>query len=513
MRTKDEHDRVNPIKLFPRKRYIEATLDIIHNGEPVEFIIKSRQLMVTWLNVAYISWLCRFRPHVLAFLQSKKEEDAANLVFNKHPTAARLSFIETHLDPWLRQKIDFAYGVAIYPNGSKAWAIPQGPTHYESYVPSFIFNDETSLQEKWAAGHAALKPCIEGGGRCISVSTVRSPSEYSDEMATWNPDESERIIKGIWRFRSKSGASATAIHYTADDDKDPDTAKGALWYQEATKGYIGGSQSHLWRQHMEIDFEATSAQKLIPFFVEKQDYLVIDPIPLDLQVGWKYYSGFDYGKRNCTVWGVYAIDQHGNRYICDEVAGPGEKLGGVPGIAARMYANPYFHLGAARSIKADPTIWNKNQALGTGYTSIADLFRKEGIILNKAPLRGQEADSIAIERLLYHYWANPESPSLFIFRNCRTHIRQFKKLRYKELSSAVQGNRSLVEQLVDKDNDAWDAWKYAEAAAPAPRKAQIGPPPGSFEAVRRQTINYYRERPTPPKWGRVKSMPTGYRIG
>ena len=118
VRTKDEHDQKTPIKLFPRKRYIEATLGIIHHGEPVEFIIKSRQLMVTWLNVAYISWLCRFRPHVLAFVQSKKEIDAANLVFNKHPSAARLSFIETHLDSWLRQPIDWSYGTALYPYGS-----------------------------------------------------------------------------------------------------------------------------------------------------------------------------------------------------------------------------------------------------------------------------------------------------------------------------------------------------------------------------------------------------------
>jgi len=340
------------------------------------------------------------------------------------------------------------------------------------------------------------------------------PSDYSEEMSVFNPDECERISKGMWRFKSRSGASATAIHYTADDDKDPDTPAGEAWYNRATTAYPGGAESHFWRQHYEIDFEATSAQKLIPFFAEKQQYLVIDPIPIDLQIGWKYYSGFDYGKRNHTVWGVYAIDPHGNRYICDEIAGPGEKLGGVPGIAARMFQNPYFTLGAGRSIKADPSIWNKNQALGSGYTSIADLFRKEGILLQKAPLKGQDADNVAIERLLYHYWANPENPTLFIFRNCRTHIRQWKKLRYKELSSVVQGTRALVEQLIDKDNDSWDSWKYAEAAAPAPKKAVLGPPPGSFEAVRRQTISYWKEKTIrAPRWGGSRPLPIGYRIG
>lgn len=508
VRTKDEHDKTNPIKRFPKKKYLEEALQVIHNGEPVEFIIKSRQLMLTWLAVAYISWHCRFNAHRLAFIQSKKEEDAANLVFNKHPMVGRLSFIETNLPNYLRQAVDWSYGVAIYPNGSKAWAIPQGPQHYESYVPSLVVNDEASLQDRWAAGHSALKPCIEGGGRCITISTVRMPSEYSDEMNTFDPETSPKVMRGFWKFRAKSGASAHAIHYTADMAKNPERGEGKNWYKEATRGYIGGSDSHLWRQHMEIDFEATSAQRLIPFWAQMSQHFVIQPVPLDLQVGWKYYSGFDYGKRNLSVWGVYAVDQHGNRYICDEVAGPGESLGGVPGIAEKIRRNPYFELGAARNIKADPSLWNKNQADGTSYTSIAQLFAKEGIILHKAPCKGQEADATAIERLLYHFWANPEQPSLFIFRTCASHIRQWRKLRYKEISTSVQQNKAIVEQLVDRDNDSWDAWKYAEASRPSPQKVRLGPPVGSFEYVRRKAIRMNKERPRPVKWGRGRSMPT-----
>lgn len=511
--TKDEHDKIHPIKRFPKKKYLELALDCIHNGEPVEFIIKSRQLMLTWLAISYVSWHCRFNPHKLAFVQSKKEEDAANLIFNKHESIARLSFIESHLPEWLRQDVDWSYGIAIYPNGSKAWAIPQGPQHYESYVPSLVINDEASLQDKWNAGHSALKPCIEGGGRCITISTVRMPSEYSDEMATFDPEASERVMRGFWKFKSKSGASAHAIHYTADQEKNPEKGQGKAWYAEATRGYIGGADSHLWRQHMEIDFEATSAQRLIPFWAEHSHNFVIDPIPIDQQINWKYYSGFDYGKRNLSVWGVYAVDQHGNRYICDEVAGAGESMGGVPGIADKIRRNPYFSLGAGRNIKADPSIWNKNQADGSSYTSVAQLFQEEGIMLHKAPCKGQEADSTAIERLLYHYWSNPEQPSLFIFRGCRTHIRQWRKLRYREISSSVQQNKAIVEQLVDRDNDSWDAWKYAEASRAAPKRINFGPPVGSFEYVRRKAIRMNRERPQPVRWGRVKPMPIGAWIG
>ena len=491
--TKDEHDADNPRKLFPRKPYLEELLNIFHNGETAEHIIKSRQLMVTWMACAYISWLCRFTPDRLAFVQSKKEEDAANLVYNSHPSIGRISFIETNLPKWLRQDIKWSYCQGIYPNGSKVWAIPQGPQHYESYVPSFVFNDEASLQEKWEQGHAALKPCIEGGGKVRTVATVRMPMPYSVEMSNFNKETAEEIRKGFWKFRSKSGASAHAIHYTTDENKDPATEKGKKWYDQQVEGYVGGTNSYLWKQHMEIDFEAVKGTKLIPFWNDYKDCFCIDDIPERQRVGWRYYAGFDYGKRNQTVLGIYAVDKDGNRYIAGEVAGSGERMGGVPGIAQRIKDHPLFDKFRT-NIKADPSLWNKNQAKQQGgYTSIAKLFQSEGINLKSAPLKGSDADKIAIERLLYHYWANPAEPTLYIFSSARLHIKQFRNLRYRDWSEAMAQNKPLQEELVDRDNDSWDAWKYAEAARPAPANLKRKPPSGSFMAVRDSIIRHNRK--------------------
>ena len=126
VRTKDEHDAADPVKRFPDHLYLRSLLDCLlvagrllaprdaryalevgHSDAwlsalhtsgilPVE---KSRQVMATWLCSAYLLWRAKFRDHQLILVQSKKEEDAANLVFNGEAWVARMSFMEVNLPP------------------------------------------------------------------------------------------------------------------------------------------------------------------------------------------------------------------------------------------------------------------------------------------------------------------------------------------------------------------------------------------------------------------------------
>ena len=89
------------VKSFPYKEYIHYLLWRIHNDK-ILFIPKSRQIMVTWLMCYYLWWDARFHPFELNFAQSKKEEDAANLVYNKEWVTARISFMEYMLPDWMR---------------------------------------------------------------------------------------------------------------------------------------------------------------------------------------------------------------------------------------------------------------------------------------------------------------------------------------------------------------------------------------------------------------------------
>lgn len=205
--TKDEHDPTHPIKPFPASLYLRSLLDLFlvsgrlchpdeagyarEAGHGREFlgacrdagmvaVEKSRQVMVTWLVCAYLLWRAKFRPHQLLLLQSKREEDACNLVFVKEPYVARMSFMESHLPAHLRH-CQFpkagTYGHLYFPNGSHAWGIPEGGDIIRSNTPSVIFSDESAFQPQFGLSYTAALPAIKGGGQYICVSSAE-PGEF-----------------------------------------------------------------------------------------------------------------------------------------------------------------------------------------------------------------------------------------------------------------------------------------------------------------------------------------------
>lgn len=171
--TRDEYDQTNPVKPFPDEPALRELLDEIHNGpQQVTCIGKSRQLTVTWLVVAYFLWWARFKPNQLLFIQSKKEEDAANLVFNKEPGMGRASFIEENLPWWMKLATNPSYGILLFPNGSKLWGIPQGGDIIRSYTGSGLFSDEAAFQPFAREAYRAAKACCR---KIVMVSSAEVP--------------------------------------------------------------------------------------------------------------------------------------------------------------------------------------------------------------------------------------------------------------------------------------------------------------------------------------------------
>ena len=186
VRTKDEHDEINPIKTFPLKPYIPYLLNLFaEKTQSIFFIAKSRQIMLTWLCCVYALWLAKAIPHRLIFLQSKKEEDATNLVFNggrtgKNWDTARISFIEKHLPIWLQDGgIEPAYGKLLFPNGSKIVGIPEGADQIRSYTPSLVISDEAGFQPEFNAAFTAMLPIAKQGGMLIAISSA-NPGAFAD---------------------------------------------------------------------------------------------------------------------------------------------------------------------------------------------------------------------------------------------------------------------------------------------------------------------------------------------
>ncbi len=208
IRTKDEHNKENPIGHFPDELCIRATLDdylvggkiikpqdakySLEAGTPLAhlehlysrgicFTEKSRHVMATWITCAYILWRARYLDYQLIMVQSKREEDVAALVYDKEPDQARISFLEWKLPPGLRKANfpkDGKYCHIYFPhNGSHIWGIPEGGHIIRSHNPSLIFSDEAAFQPEFSKAYTAALPAITHGGQLIVVSSA-NPSEF-----------------------------------------------------------------------------------------------------------------------------------------------------------------------------------------------------------------------------------------------------------------------------------------------------------------------------------------------
>ena len=181
--TRDEHDAEHPIKPLPPKDYLRLIIDQIHKNQ-VLLIPKSRQLMVTWVISMYLLWDAIFKGYRLNIIQSKKEEDAANLTFNKNINSSRISFALSRIPKWLLRnpdgsplRINRTYCRISFSNGSSIWGIPQGGDVIRSNTASIIFSDEAAFQPEFEAAYMAAQPSVRGGGKFISVSSA-NPSFF-----------------------------------------------------------------------------------------------------------------------------------------------------------------------------------------------------------------------------------------------------------------------------------------------------------------------------------------------
>lgn len=210
--TKDEHDDRTPVKPLPDVAYLRGMLDtllvagkfvappdarhalaagldlgwLFHVAQSgVVLIEKSRQVLATWLVCGFALWRARRAPHQLVLIQSKREDDAAALVFVKEPEIARMSFMESHLPEHLRQTTFPRCGtwgklLIEHPEGawSQVWGIPEGGTIIRSNTPSLVVADEAAFQPEFGESYAASMPAIHGGGQYVALSSA-APGEFA----------------------------------------------------------------------------------------------------------------------------------------------------------------------------------------------------------------------------------------------------------------------------------------------------------------------------------------------
>lgn len=185
IKTKDEADKIMPIKRFPLqtgsgdetdKAYLRYIIPYIWN-EPLVAIVKHRRMIITLLMCAL--WLCdaMFREARFNALVSKKEEDSDELVQRCH-------FMWQNIDEndlgFRKPNAIYKYTSLTFPeSGSEIKGFPQGADQLRQRGCSRIGCDEMAYWTQARATFVSLKPTITGGGQILVVST-RYPGFFKD---------------------------------------------------------------------------------------------------------------------------------------------------------------------------------------------------------------------------------------------------------------------------------------------------------------------------------------------
>lgn len=195
-KTLDSHYKEweSPIKPFPKKEYIKVFVEEWLKYK-ILLIPKSRQMMISWLCVAIYLWDTQFHKARFTCFQSKREDDADELVkrlkhiwdnepfFLKRYYEDDGSFVELKANPTAKWK-HLSCKFELPAIGSRVLGIPQGGNIVRMQTLSWMLSDEAAFQDEMDEAYTALKPTLSSGWRFTWVSTPENSCFFSD--AVWD---------------------------------------------------------------------------------------------------------------------------------------------------------------------------------------------------------------------------------------------------------------------------------------------------------------------------------------
>lgn len=420
--------------------------------EPLLWVPKSRRLMLTWINAAFMVWNA-LQPGYHGFVQTRNEAQAAWLIKD------RCWFIWEYLPTWLKYAVmkgtdaAHSYCKLQLPNGSKIWGVPQGPDQFRGYTATGVFIDEAAAHERLKDSLAAILPLREKGCR-ISIVSSAQPG-YFAEVITKTPREGNVTtpMRGLRKWQLQNGGKVLEVHYTSDPHKDPDR-DGALWVEERLAEYPGGKDGPLWRQEMEIDFHAYQGGLVFPDWDSSRH--VVSGAQLE---EWKrellfhpgpWWRAMDYGVRNpfCCLWATeWTHNQHGPVYfIYREFYETGLPLSTLKEAIAGM-GGPHEHYMASW---IDPR---------SDRHEMIDSF-SPFYLLNHGEysMNVQKANPSKTAIELLRLWLF--QGRLIVSADCHNFIKEIEHYRYEEWNTAAEQRHNPKEKPVKKEDHLMDALRY-----------------------------------------------------
>ena len=183
--TMDEHDETTPFKLLPDKKFLRL-LAYAWVHEPILFVPKSRQLMVTWLFCSIACHETVFRQARRTAYISKKFDDAhAHLEQRIKLIWEQLPHGEFYIP---NMKHDRSNGVLHVPDTSSfVQAIgEESGKGLRQFTFSWVFSDEVAFQSEPSEGYAAALPALKSGSGQSRFTGVSTPNgkEFFWEMVS-----------------------------------------------------------------------------------------------------------------------------------------------------------------------------------------------------------------------------------------------------------------------------------------------------------------------------------------
>lgn len=187
--TLDVHDPKHPQKTFPEKAYLKFIVDkwLKHK---ILIIPKSRQMMISWIFTALYLWDAQFHFGRLTFFQSKKAEDANDLVkrswsiWDNEPKFLKRyyekgSFHELKAN--VHNQGNHIQQLLIFPDiKSEIRGVPEGGDVVRMQTLSGLLADESAYQPEMEDAYTALRPTLSSGGRLTCVSTANDGTWFED---------------------------------------------------------------------------------------------------------------------------------------------------------------------------------------------------------------------------------------------------------------------------------------------------------------------------------------------
>ena len=470
VRTKDEHDPSTSFKPFPQKLMYRGIARVVEEST-ILFIEKSRQVMMTWIMSAVFLWFTMFIRNQLNMYQSKKQEDANKILGRSKHIYEGLAKIWP-LDNLPRPKTT---GIRVgtdtnleFPEfKSEIEAIAQGPDIIRMNTCSNILSDEISHQVSPGEAYAAAKPTLSGGGRFIGQGTPNGkvfnyqmmyaidrksgkklgenvidsnyihtkrftpPQNLSREqqrywiektMLNLSDDEFKAIpldelfanIPGMRYWVTCDGVACLRVHYSADPDKSPDTAKGRSWIENEKIGQAPDK----WEREYEISYDTYEGRPVISNWDRN---IFVKSVNYDCSYGLEL--SVDFGTRFACVFFAQYVPVDGFNFfqlkIIDEIRLENSDTNTLATLVVNKIKDKYKKAWDANNIRCRPDPAGNQTRETTSDKSLNSsikIFRAHGIKCSSKKLG--VADSTQFVQTVFAQVAPNGEPAVLIDSSC-----------------------------------------------------------------------------------------------